>query len=785
MLLSPPWSILTWSLPDFFAEDFWQAGLRVAVPLGKGKARAGMIVELAQASGLPEGAVCREIIWPLESSPISGADFMALIDELARRQGLEPGYIAGHILPKGLRSTAVKVRWLQNGAPVEYEIVKIGALSRELRALIADDFSNGGAWIVSRTRDSAEMELCQLRIDPPWPLRPAATRQRRLLDYLHEHGVVSRRRLLHEMGESKTLQAMVGAGYVEISRGDLDEYADTPLLPPARKMFELNEEQQKALDELMSALAADRHSCHLLYGVTGSGKTAIYMELARACLELGKSVILLAPEVALACKLARDAAIALPNARRFLYHGYQTPMERERIYRELAAVGEPCVVAGTRSALFLPIANPGCIILDEEHDGSFKQDEIFGYHAKEVAWFKAARSRCVLLLGSATPDIKTFHAAKSGSLPVLSLRSRYAGQALPPVELVNIGARAGMAPAGSIAATAEGTGLLAPESEQALMECMLRGEQAVVMLNRRGYAPMIYCLDCGKVLRCPHCEIGLSLHKGWGRLVCHYCGYSVAYPSACQDCGKMNHIAIGEGTERLAERLEALTGRQILRLDRDSTRRPGRTQDILEAFARGESPFLVGTQMLSKGHHFPNVTLVVVADGDIGLNLPDYRAAERTFQLLVQSAGRAGRGSKSGHVLIQTRDLSHYCWEYVKNYDYEGFYEAELARRKRNFYPPFTRLAILRVSFAMGENTAMDQLAALGASLRELAKRLEVRLLGPAPAPIAMLRGHKRYQFLLKSQDWDKIRKIYFQATRIVAGGSLRLFLDLDPVNML
>ena len=247
----------------------------------------------------------------------------------------------------------------------------------------------------------------------------------------------------------------------------------------------------------------------------------------------------------------------------------------------------------------------------------------------------------------------------------------------------------------------------------------------------------------------------------------------------------MNFLPMGEGTERLAERLSVLAGAPVLRLDRDSTRRPGRMEEILASFARQESPILVGTQMLSKGHHFPHVTLAVVADGDLGLNLPDYRAAERTFQLLVQSAGRAGRGEKPGRVLIQTRDVEHYCWQFVRNADYEGFYQAELARRRLRRYPPFVRLALIRISFGLNEADGPAALSELAAAMRKRAAELGVQMLGPAPAPLSLLRGRKRFSCLLKGQDWQSLRALHFFALSQKASKNLRLFLDLDPVNML
>lgn len=355
-------------------------------------------------------------------------------------------------------------------------------------------------------------------------------------------------------GCGSALQSLLKAGHLALTREDSGEEDEQALLPPPPTPFCLNADQEAALAGLRAALGEEEAASRLLYGVTGSGKTAVYLELAKMCLAQGKSLLLLAPEVALAHKLRRDAACSLPDAPLFFYHGYQSPARREATFRALAARREPCLVVGTRSALFLPVPRLGCVVLDEEHDGSFKQDESLSYQAKEVAWFRMAQARGLLLLGSATPDVKTFYAAESGHLPLLRLPSRVGGKPLPPVELIDIST------VSPVVSAMDGDGLLAPQSEAALRETLDRGEQAVVLLNRRGYAPLMYCLDCNSTLRCPQCEIGLTYHKGREKLVCHYCGYTRPFPSPCPQCKGMNFLPLGEGTERLAERLSVLAG---------------------------------------------------------------------------------------------------------------------------------------------------------------------------------------------------------------------------------
>ena len=776
-LLTPPFASLTYAVPEWLPEYPWLPGLRVAVPLGRGMLRVGVV--LGDGSPLPEGVKARPMLWPLETEPLLPPGHMEMVRQLALRQAVMPGQILATVLPAGLRATQMRLRTLEGQGRAQIRFLKeLPKLSPEALRELGEAWMRGRAELLGPREDAAASELCVLRCDPPWAVRPTATRQIELLEFLLENGAVSRRDLLRRLGQAAApaLESLLKNGLVELER--LDEEAEgepgSDLLPPAPEAsFVLSEAQEAALAAFRAQLDTGKPAAHLLFGVTGSGKTAVYMELARECLRRGRSLLLLAPEVALALKLRRDAGLALPDVPLYFFHGYQSPALREKTFRELAKRREPCLVVGTRSALFLPIPSLGAVVLDEEHDASFKQDEGLNYQAKEVAWFRIAQAGGLLVLGSATPDLKTFYAVQEAKIPVSVLPDRVGGGTLPSIRLVDIRS-VNMAES-----------MLAPETLSALKQTVEQGDQAVILLNRRGYAPLMYCLDCGKVARCPHCDIGLTYHKGRERLVCHYCGYSVPFPSPCPSCKGLHFHPMGQGTERVEESIGTLLppGGRVLRLDRDSTRRPGSMEEILEAFARREAQVLVGTQMLSKGHHFPHVTLAVVADGDIGLNLPDYRAAERTFQLLVQSSGRAGRGEKPGQVIIQTRDVEHYCWQYVKNGDYQGFYEREIALRKRRRYPPFINLALLRISYPMDWADGQTQLARITAQLR--AENKGVTVLGPAPAPLPLLRGRRRFQCLLKSGDWQAIRALYAALLPLASPPNLRITLDIDPVNML
>jgi len=777
-LLSPPFSTLTYAAPPYLPETFFAPGTRVLVPLGHSMVRLGLVLDTDVPAPAASVAV-RCALWPMERQPLCDDDYLCMIRELAGRSMVTPGEILGTVLPAGLRGLHTRLRILKDGARpesvspralLERDAVSLNGLARTWLAGEAD-------WLAPRA-DAAATEACVLLRDPPWPIRPAAHKQRAVLEWLYAHEISPRRELLRAVPDAQAaLTALIRAGLVVIRPlAFMDEEESCPdLLPPPDASFPLSARQLAVVDSLTAALDKGKAAAHLVYGVTGSGKTRVYLEAVKACLARGRTAFLLAPEVALALKLRRDVEREIEGAPLFFFHGYQSASRREQTFVEMARRKVPCVVVGTRSALFLPVRRPGLIVLDEEHDSSFKQDEGLIYHAKEVAWFRAKQVEGVLVLGSATPDIKTFYAAKSGHMAFSSLPERVGGGTLPTVRLVNIR---------DLELTES---LLAPESLAALTAAVKAGNQAVILLNLRGYAPRMFCSECGKVVRCPHCDIGLTYHKGRERLVCHYCGYSLPFPCLCPTCRSSHFVPMGQGTERIEEYLTSVLppGCGVLRLDRDSTRRPGRMEEILEAFAARKAQVLVGTQMLSKGHHFPHVTLALVADGDLGLNTPDYRACERTFQLLLQSAGRAGRGETPGEVIIQTRDPNHYCWQYVRNGDYEGFYANELARRERRRYPPFTRLALIRMSYPMEWEQAQAELARLTTVLREAGRAQEVAVLGPAPAPHEFLRGRKRVRCMLKAPDWGKIRAVYAALLAAKPHASLRVALDLDPVNML
>lgn len=787
-LLSPPYSTLTYKLPAYLGGGLCKGGMRVAVPLGtknKPSLRVAIITEIQEHSPLEGQLAFREILWPLEKYPSLTADLLCLVADLSLRQSLTPGHVLSKILPQSLKAPSQKMLHRRAGAWLRLSLQDIRDASDAERSKYAEEILSGDFEFLLLNESEKKEHIIELLCEPPWPLRSAACRQIEVLDFLYREGSCRRSVLARRLGRSSTaaIDSLEKKGLIGIVRKDaMEERAESPdnavaSLPAVP--FSLNAEQQEALDCLEKTLHCKKSSAVLLFGVTGSGKTAVYLHLARKCLENGRSMLILAPEVALAYKIRNEAEQYIPGEKLFFHHGYQAARRKLANFVTLSNIKTSAVVIGTRSALFLPLANLGCIVMDEEHDASYKQDEGMPFQSKEVAWSRMRHSSGMLLLGSATPDIKTFYAVKSGRLPAIRLNGRIASSHIAPVEFVPLQAKGRNDKKNAYA------DMLSEDSERALRDTIARGEQAVVLLNRRGYAQLVYCLDCRAIQKCPQCQIGLSYHKELGRLVCHYCDFTRPFPAPCHNCGSVNFLPFGDGTERLAERLRNIAGQPILRLDRDSTRRSGSMEEILSAFAAGKSPILVGTQMISKGHHFPDVTLALVADGDVGLNMPDYRATERTFQLLVQSAGRAGRGEKPGRVIIQTRDMSHYCWQYVKNRDYEGFFLEELSRRRKYNYPPFVCLALMRISFDMRQLNFMQSINELENGLRKISNGLGVTLLGPAPAPLSVLRGRRRYQCVLKADSWPPIRQFYFRSLELKIIAPCRITLDLDPVNML
>ena len=546
--------------------------------------------------------------------------------------------------------------------------------------------------------------------------------------------------------------------------------------PPAH---ELNAEQESAFGAIRARFELGEFGVLLLHGVTGSGKTEVYMRSVQETLARGKTAIVLVPEIALTLWIGRQCRAWF--GARFegvaVLHSALSDVERAREWWRVRN-GEARVVVGTRSAVFAPLENLGLIIVDEEQENSYKQEETPRYHGRDVAIVRAKMEGAVALLGSATPSLETYHHARSGKYELLTLASRVQNRALASVEVVDLRE--------DFQRTHQ-TSPISASLHAGVQECLAQGTQALVLINRRGYSWSVLCRSCGASVQCVNCSISMTYHKHRNRLECHYCGSIQPVPKECPKCQSKYVYFFGEGSEHLEERLrKEFPGARIARLDRDTARTKRQYQETLGAFAGGALDILAGTQMLAKGHDFQRVTLVGVISADSSLSLPDFRAAERTFQLLTQVAGRAGRGDLPGRVLIQTFYPEHYAIQDAVRQDYAAFFEREMHFRRMMQYPPFASLANVIV-----RDTSLEKAIRWSRQLSEYFSPYDakgVRILGPATAPLARLKKEHRFQFLLKSPKRSVLTKILSGAMAYCDAKEIpqtAVLVDMDPLSLL
>ncbi|MDP6979448.1 MAG: primosomal protein N' [Myxococcota bacterium] len=561
---------------------------------------------------------------------------------------------------------------------------------------------------------------------------------------------------------------------------------------PRDQPHDLTDDQARSLASIAAKIRAAEHQTFLLHGVTGSGKTEVYLRAVREVLDAGRQALLLVPEITLTHQIVARLRARFGDELAVLHSGLNQS-ERLEQWQRLRA-GDTPIAVGARSALFAPLDNLGLIVIDEEHDSAYKNDEGFRYTAHDLARRRAQAAGCPVVLGSATPSLETRYAADSGALERLVLAERIGTLGLPSVEIVDLAREREVTARGQHSA-------LTVTLRRALHETLEAGGQSILFLNRRGFSTQIYCFECGFAERCPHCEVALVFHAAASRLRCHYCDYNKAPPKKCGGCGHPGSALLGTGTERLEEEVRtAFPEARIARLDRDTTSRRGATAEILAGVSSGSTDILIGTQMVAKGHDYPGVQLVGVIAADMGLHMPDFRAAERSFQLLTQVAGRAGRADRPGRVILQSFVPEHYAIAPVATHDYEAFYATELEFRRALSYPPFGRVTQLIVS---GEDegqtlaAARKLASAVGAKPaqpldRDATMRIEDRapayeVLGPAPAPLARLRGRYRYQILIKGSDRERVMAASRHLAQALARlpRALRGSLDVNPVSML
>jgi len=548
-----------------------------------------------------------------------------------------------------------------------------------------------------------------------------------------------------------------------------------PVLGPVRARHALNAAQQAAFEQIRSAIEARRFQTFLLHGVTGSGKTEVYLTAIEAVLAEGRGALLLVPEIALTPAMAGQF-FARFGDRVAILHSAFTDVERSEQWRRIQS-GGASVVVGTRSGVFAPVRNLGLIVVDEEHDGSYKQEETPRYNGRDVAIVRAQGAGACVVLGSATPSLESRYNAERGKYTLLELPGRIEERPMPAVELIDMRQE-------FLETRQQAT--FSRKLVEAVGGRLENGEQTIVLLNRRGFSSFVACRACGERVQCINCSLTLTFHKRDRRLLCHYCGYAEKVPSLCPKCSSEHIYFLGVGSEKVEEELHrAFPVARIARLDRDTVTGKRQYETILQDFREGNYDILVGTQMIAKGHDIPNVTLVGVVSADMGLGMPDFRAAERTFQLLTQVAGRAGRGSVPGIVLIQTINPDHYAVRMAAAQDYQAFYEKELNFRRMMHYPPFSAMANLLVRSEKKE-MAMRMSSELGHLLTPPPEKL--RVMGPAEAPVPRLKNEYRYQFLIKAASRKSLNEL-LQRARTYAiehkWGPTALVIDVDPLTLM
>ncbi|MBN2790959.1 MAG: primosomal protein N' [Desulfuromonadales bacterium] len=602
---------------------------------------------------------------------------------------------------------------------------------------------------------------------------PRGQKQRKILHYVAVQGAVSRSQLRGEFAApASTLSRLVEEGYLKEEQKEQIRDPFETVDIPKDQCLTLNDEQKSAVNEISLALDNNLFRSFLLHGVTGSGKTETYLKAVEYCLASHRQALILVPEISLTPQLvARFRARFVAQGRKIaVLHSGLSAGERFDAWREILR-GHISIVIGARSAIFAPLDKLGLIIVDEEHDSSYKQGEGFRYNARDLALVRGQQLKSVVVLGSATPSFASFYRSEEKGMKRLELNHRVHAGALPEVQLIDLREQ-----------LTEGalSNVLIAEIQQALEQ----KSQIMLLLNRRGYAPFLLCADCGESFHCPNCSISLTFHQHRKQLRCHYCDYFETVPEQCHKCQSLNIETQGAGTERLEEELaELFPTARIARMDRDSTGRKGAHQRLSDAMLERKIDILVGTQMVAKGHDFPGVALVGVLNADSALNIPDFRSAERSFALLTQVAGRAGR-TGGGKVFIQTYNPEHYALICAVSQDYQAFYRQEFPFRRELGYPPCGFLANLVLS---GHDLDQVQNAAQRLSFYLSGLENAVQVLGPSPCPLARLRGRNRYQILLKSSDRPALRRLLLhldEGCRKIPK-QVAVQVDIDPLEMM
>ena len=790
-------------------------GMRAAVPFGAGNRTSDGIVLSCQEGQPPEKVKLKYVLAQLDEEPMMDTAAIQLALWMRDRYFCTVYDAARIMLPAGLWFELKDCWRMAEGVDREQLFAAAGEC-RNARRLAELLLANDGwaelgqirlsfgtadpnpairqlaeAGVITRETSAARgigdktEQIASLAVDPTeamaqiTPKRRRAPLQYAAVEALCAVGRVAAKELCYFTGASMaTLRALERAGLIALTKQEVYRRPSLPAVPAKPPEVVLNEEQQAAFDEL-AALSAGGPAAALLYGVTGSGKTLVYLKLIRYLLGAGRSVIVLVPEIALTPQLMERFLTHFGEQVALLHSGLSTGErcdEWKRVRR-----GEARLVVGTRSAVFAPVRHLGAIILDEEQEPSYKSEQNPRYHARDVAKYRCIKENALLVMGSATPSVETMYHAKTGDHHLIFLRQRYNEQALPAVHIVDMKGELRAGNGGCVSR------FLLDE----LRQTVDRGEQAILFLNRRGASRLVTCGECGQIPACPRCSVNLTYHSANRRLMCHYCGHSEPLPERCPVCGGLLRF-VGAGTQKAEEELrELLPGVEILRMDTDAVSATNSYEVILDRFRKRKASILLGTQMVAKGLDFENVTLVGVLAADQMLYAPDYRAGERAFSLLTQVVGRAGRGSKSGRALIQTFTPDNDVIRCAARQDYDAYYEQEIRMRQLRDCPPFDDLLMIHAS-GLEETAVLRACMRLRTAFTEAMNQPKYagtayRLLGPAPAAVAKVNDRYRYRLMITTKNTAAVRQLTAHLLRRAMtdkeNRSVSFFADFDPID--
>lgn len=761
-------------------------GSRVHVPFGRSnRLLQGFVVGFSDDENVTS---LKEVVAVLDFEPVLNAEQLQLADDMRRTVFSYKISILKAMLPSLLNSqydkllTATDALDAEDRALIfgEQSSLSVNDLPSQLDNKVARLVQQGKIKVdyLAKDRKTVKTER-YYRVDvaalATCEIAKNAKKRLELKAYLLQHPTDGKLSDLHQLFSATVVKFFITQHILEVyeveqNRSDayFDRVEETAFLA-------LNHQQQKVVDRVTETIGQESHP-FLLQGITGSGKTEVYLHIIDKVLKLGKTAIVLVPEISLTPQMT-NRFISRFGKQVAILHSGLSDGEKFDEWRKVKS-GIAKVVVGARSAIFAPVENLGAIIIDEEHEATYKQESNPRYHAREVALLRARYHKAVLVLGSATPSIESRARASKGVYELLQLTQRANPLAkIPSVEVLDFKEFIGLQESGSFT----------PILIDKIRERLDRGEQVVLMLNRRGYSSFIMCRECGYVDECPNCDISLTLHMDSRTMNCHYCGHQAAIPRNCPNCDSASIRYYGTGTQKAYDELaELLPEARILRMDVDTTRQKGAHERILEAFGNGEADILLGTQMIAKGLDFPNVTLVGVLNADTSLHLPDFRSAERTFQLLTQVAGRAGRAEKAGEVLIQTYNPNHYAIKLAKEQDYEAFYRYEMAIRHQLGYPPYFYTVGVTLSHKDEQIAVRKAYEVMGLLRQHLSEA--VRILGPTPKPIARTHNLFHYQIMIKYRFEDKLEEALnaiLELTQLPENKQLRLIIDLEPQNMM